>query len=80
MRKILIIVKVMILEKLGIVGAVGSGKTSLLKSIIGYILPKSGSVYLSDYDIVNIPSKQLREHIGYCSQTIQLFAGWVPRL
>jgi len=64
-------------EKLGIVGAVGSGKTSLLKSIIGYILPKSGSVYLSDYDIVNIPSKQLREHIGYCSQTIQLFAGSV---
>ena len=34
-------------------------------------------MYLSDYDIVNIPSKQLREHIGYCSQTIQLFAGSV---
>mgnify|MGYP001250300358 FL=1 len=62
-------------EKLGIVGPVGCGKTSLLKNIIGYILPNSGTVFLSDYDIVNIPSKSLREHIGYCSQTIQLFTG-----
>lgn len=62
-------------EKLGIVGAVGSGKTSLLKHIIGYTLPKSGTVFLSDYDIKNIPSKSLREHIGYCSQNIQLFSG-----
>ncbi len=62
-------------EKLGLVGPVGSGKTSLLKNIIGFILPNSGTVFLSDYDIVNIPSKSLREHIGYCSQTIQLFTG-----
>ena len=62
-------------EKLGIVGAVGSGKTSLLKHIIGYILPNSGTIFISDYDIKNIPSKSLREHIGYCSQNIQLFSG-----
>ena len=62
-------------EKLGIVGAVGSGKTSLLKHIIGYILPSSGTILVSDYDIKNIPSKLLREHIGYCSQNIQLFSG-----
>jgi ATP-binding cassette, subfamily C, bacterial LapB len=62
-------------EKLGLVGSVGSGKTSLLKNIIGYILPNSGTVFLSDYDIVNIPSQSLRENIGYCSQNIQLFTG-----
>lgn len=62
-------------EKLGLVGPVGSGKTSLIKNIIGYILPNSGTVFLSDYDIVNIPSKSLREYIGYCSQNIQLFTG-----
>ena len=62
-------------EKLGIVGSVGSGKTSLLKHIIGYILPNSGTIFVSDYDIKNIPSKSLREHIGYCSQNIQLFSG-----
>lgn len=62
-------------EKLGLVGPIGSGKTSLIKNIIGYILPNSGTVFLSDYDIVNIPSKSLREYIGYCSQNIQLFTG-----
>ncbi len=64
-------------EKLGLVGPVGSGKSSLIKNILGYILPKTGSVFLSDYDIVNIPSKTLREHVGYCSQNIQLFTGGV---
>tara|TARA_B110000444_G_scaffold65045_1_gene60902 strand:- start:433 stop:2142 length:1710 start_codon:yes stop_codon:yes gene_type:complete len=64
-------------EKLGIVGSVGSGKSSLLKNIIGYILPSPGTIFLSDYDIVNIPSKSLREHIGYCSQNIQLFSGTI---
>ena len=62
-------------EKLGIVGSVGSGKSSILKNIIGYILPNPGTLFLSDYDITNIPSKALREHIGYCSQNIQLFSG-----
>ncbi len=62
-------------EKLGIVGSIGSGKTSLIKNIIGYILPKNGSVFISDYDINNIPSQSLRESIGYCSQNIQLFSG-----
>tara|TARA_B110000003_G_C16646290_1_gene532204 strand:- start:322 stop:2034 length:1713 start_codon:yes stop_codon:yes gene_type:complete len=64
-------------EKLGIVGSIGSGKTSLIKNIIGYILPKSGSVFISDYDINNIPSQSLRESIGYCSQNIELFSGTI---
>ena len=38
-------------------------------------MPNSGTVFLSDYDIVNIPSQSLRENIGYCSQNIQLFTG-----
>ncbi len=62
-------------EKLGIIGSVGSGKTSLIKNLIGYVLPKTGKVFLSDYDINNIPSQSLREYIGYCSQNIQLFSG-----
>jgi len=48
-----------------------------LKNIIGYILPNPGTLFLSDYDIINVPSKTLREHIGYCSQNIQLFSGTI---
>ncbi len=62
-------------EKLGLVGNIGSGKSSLIKNIIGYILPAPGTIFLSKYDLINIPSENLRKNIGYCSQHIQLFSG-----
>ena len=64
-------------EKVGIVGNIGSGKTSLLRNIIGYYLPKKGNINLGGYDLKNIPSNNLREYIGYCPQKIQLFTGTI---
>lgn len=64
-------------EKIGIVGSLGSGKSSLIKSIIGYHLPQLGSIKIGNYDINNIPSDILRKEIGYCPQNIQLFSGSV---
>ena len=64
-------------EKIGIVGNIGSGKTTMLRSIIGYYLPSKGTINLSGYDLQNIPSKSLRNHIGYCPQKIQLFTGTI---
>tara|TARA_B110000008_G_scaffold279077_1_gene324778 strand:- start:14094 stop:15797 length:1704 start_codon:yes stop_codon:yes gene_type:complete len=62
-------------EKIGLVGNIGSGKTSLIRSLIGFYLPTKGSVNISNYDIQNIPAKILRNHIGYCPQKVQLFSG-----
>ena len=64
-------------EKIGLVGNIGSGKTSLLRNIIGFYLPTKGSVNLSGYDLKNIPSQKLRDYIGYCPQKIDLFTGTV---
>ena len=64
-------------EKIGIVGNIGSGKTTMLRSLIGYYLPSKGSINLSGYDLQNIPSASLRDHIGYCPQKIQLFTGTI---
>jgi ATP-binding cassette subfamily C protein LapB len=64
-------------EKIGLVGNIGSGKTSLIRNIIGFHLPSKGSVNLSGYDIKNIPAEILRNHIGYCPQKIQLFTGTI---
>lgn len=64
-------------EKLGIVGALGSGKSSLIKSIIAYHLPEMGSVKIGNFDVNNIPPDLLRKEIGYCPQNIQLFSGSV---
>ena len=60
-------------EKFAIVGPLGCGKSTLLRNIIGYHLPPTGSLFLGDYDITNIPSSQLRTNIGYCPQ--QIFSG-----
>ncbi len=62
-------------EKVGFVGNIGSGKTSLLRNIIGFYLPTKGNVTLSGYDLKNIPSEELRDYIGYCPQKIDLFTG-----
>ncbi len=64
-------------EKLGLVGNLGSGKSSLIRNLIGYHLPSSGMVKVGGYDINNIPSSILRNEIGYCPQNIQLFSGTI---
>ncbi len=64
-------------EKVGIVGNIGSGKTTLIRSIIGYHLPSNGIINLGGYDIKNIPAEEFRKYVGYCPQKIQLFTGSV---
>ena len=64
-------------EKLGLVGNLGSGKSSLIRNLIGYHLPSIGMVKVGGYDINNIPSSILRNEIGYCPQNIQLFSGTI---
>ncbi len=62
-------------EKVGIVGNIGSGKTSLLRTLIGYHLPTEGIINLGGYDVKNIPSQEFRSYVGYCPQKVQLFTG-----
>ena len=57
-------------EVVGLVGNIGSGKTSLLRNIIGFYLPTKGTVSLSGYDLKNVPSDNLRQYIGYCPQKL----------
>ncbi len=62
-------------EKIAILGPVGNGKTSLLKTLIGYYQSEPGHVKIDNTDINNIPSEMLREKIAYVPQTVQLFSG-----
>ena len=64
-------------EKIGIVGNIGSGKTSLIRNLIGFHVPEKGTINIGGYEIKNIPAKQLRNFIGYCPQKIQLFSGTI---
>lgn len=62
-------------EFLYLIGKVGSGKSSLLKSIYSEIPISDGSARVFDYDLVNIKRKEipmLRRQIGIVFQDFQL--------
>ncbi len=61
-------------EKVGVIGPVGGGKSTFLKSIVGYINPQ-GTVLIDGYDISNIDTDNLKDCISYVPQTIHLFSG-----
>ena len=62
-------------ERIAIIGPVGSGKSTLIKTISGLYHSSSGKVFLDDVDITHIAPEFLREHIGYLSQDVRLFSG-----
>ena len=64
-------------EKVGIIGPIGSGKTTLGKLILGLYQPLSGMVSMDGTDIRQIDPADLRHSIGYVSQDITLFRGTI---
>jgi ATP-binding cassette subfamily C protein LapB len=62
-------------EKIGLIGPIGSGKTTLGKLLLGLYEPLSGMVCMDGTDIRQIEPADLRQSIGYVSQDITLFRG-----
>ena len=55
-----------------ILGANGSGKTSLLKAITGYMTPTEGEITLLGEEFGDSDWRELRHHIGIVSASISL--------
>ncbi len=64
-------------DRVGIIGRIGSGKTTLAKLLVALYQPQGGSILVDGIDIRAIDPVDLRRAVGYLPQNISLFAGSV---
>lgn len=62
-------------EKIGVIGGIGSGKSTFLKLLAGLYKPTEGRVLFDHLDLQHISRAHISQHIGVVSQNVQLFAG-----
>lgn len=64
-------------DTVSFVGATGSGKTTILKLILGLYKLRGGNIVVNGVDSAQINYDSLRARVGYVSQDTQLFTGTV---
>ncbi len=64
-------------ESVGIVGATGAGKSTLVKLLLRFYDVQSGAITLDGDDLRSLNKKSLRRAIGFVSQDVFLFHGTV---
>jgi ATP-binding cassette subfamily C protein LapB len=62
-------------ERVGIIGPIGSGKTTLGKLVLGLYEPSDGALRVDGYDLRQFDPAVLRRNIGCASQDVFLFQG-----
>lgn len=62
-------------DRVAILGAVGSGKSTLIKILSGLYQPQQGGVFLDDMDMSLVANEFVREQVGYLPQEVRLFNG-----
>lgn len=62
-------------EVLAIIGPSGSGKSSLVRQIVGAMEPTAGAVRIDGTEVSHWNPEQLGRYIGYLPQDVKLFGG-----
>lgn len=66
-------------EVLALVGSNGSGKSTVLKLLLGMYIPQAGSIRIDNTDIRQLDPVELRQMIGYVPQTAEYFYGTIAQ-
>ncbi|WP_407157936.1 type I secretion system permease/ATPase [Bradyrhizobium sp. STM 3557] len=66
-------------QGLGVIGPSASGKSSLIRALVGVWQPVRGKVRLDGAALDQWQSDELGRHIGYLPQDVELFAGTVAQ-
>jgi ATP-binding cassette subfamily B protein len=62
-------------ETIALVGRSGSGKSTILKLLLGLYQPNRGSLTINNHPVEEINMKALKQGVGYVPQETQVFAG-----
>ena len=62
-------------ERVGVIGPVGSGKSTLMKSILGLLPPSTGEIRVNGVDLREVDLPSYRALLGYVPQEALLFSG-----
>lgn len=62
-------------ERVGIIGRIGSGKTTIARMVMRLFDAQKGAVLLDGFDIQQLDPADIRKNIGYLSQDTTLFYG-----
>lgn len=66
-------------ETLGIIGATGSGKTTLVKLLSRLYDPIEGNIFIDGINLKDFDVRQIRENIGFVTQKPFLFSGTIEQ-
>ncbi len=62
-------------QTLGIIGATGSGKSTIIQLLLRFYDPDSGKILIDGYDIRSLSSEELRSRFGTVLQNDFIYAG-----
>lgn len=61
-------------ETVAFIGKTGSGKSSIVNLLLGFVVPESGEVLIDGKNYLDYDMKQIRQKVGYVTQQAFLFS------